>query len=167
MTTTNANQIRFRVRATRHAYHMVQQLAAGTYVATGEKFLDGKFTITRYADAVTSILYETIIDNTYNVLRGLVLYGKNGNSIKFVPTSPQFPEELTAAQIVEFRNFLGFCLENETPPAEKTLVERISILEEQNKNLEERLKRLERIVTEIKNLEQRFEALKDFTGFKG
>ena len=164
MTTANANQIKFKVRATKHTYRMVQQLAAGNYVATGEKFFDGKFTIARYADAVTSILYETIIDTTYNVLRGLVLYGKNGNSIKFVPTSPQFPEELTAAQIVKFRNFLGFCSENETPPAEKTLVERISILEEQNKNLAERIARLERLVAENKNLEERFKSFKDRVG---
>lgn len=161
MTTTNANQIKFKVRSNRHAYHMVQQLAAGTYVATGEKIPDSKYKITRYVDASTSIYYETLIDSA---LRGLVLYGKNGNSIKFVPTSPQFPEELTAAQIVEFRNFLGFCLENETPPAEKTLVERISILEEQNKILAERLARLERIVTENKNLEERFKNFKDRVG---
>ncbi len=49
-------------------------------------------------------------------------------------------------------------------PAEKSLVERISILEEQNKNLEERLKRFERIVTEIKNLEERFKNFKDRVG---
>ena len=154
MTTTNANQIKFKVRSNRHAYHMVQQLAAGTYVATGEKIPDSKYKITRYVDASTSIYYETLIDSA---LRGLVLYGKNGNSIKFVPTSPQFPEELTAAQIVEFRNFLGFCLENETPPAEKTLVERISILEE-------RLEKLERLVAENKNLKQRLEELERRVG---
>lgn len=49
-------------------------------------------------------------------------------------------------------------------PAEKSLVERISILEEQNKNLAERLARLERIVTENKNLEERFKNFKDRVG---
>lgn len=45
-------------------------------------------------------------------------------------------------------------------PAEKTLVERISILEEQNKNLEERIARLERIIAENDNFEKRFEEFK-------
>ncbi len=57
--------------------------------------------------------------------------------------------------------------ENPAPknePAEKTLTERLSILEAQNKKLEERVKRLEKIVADNKNLEERLDKLERVVG---
>ena len=152
MTTTsenNATQIKFRVRSNRHAFYMVQQIAAGNYAVT-DKRAEGKYTVTRFVDDATGIFYEKY---TEPELRAVVLYGKNGNSIKFIPTNPKFPEELTAEQIVEFRNFLG--LNGVAPAEELSLTARVSLLEKQNKILEARLEKLEHVASLNKALEER------------
>ena len=55
-------------------------------------------------------------------------------------------------------------LNNDDAPAGQTLTARISILETQNKNLEERLKHLEKIIADNKNLEERLQKLERLVG---
>lgn len=113
--------------------------------------------------------YDVYKDVGHKTVRAAKIFGVAGNCIDIRNFVIGGISELSAEKIAEARDFLGFsegATHAEKAPAEISLTERISILEEQNKFLASRLAQLERVATVNKTLEERVDYLEKFVGVK-